>query len=448
MIGVLSLVVVSVCTLIIAFILFNTLYNPVTLYVAPFSVCALLAATGLFGIYQPADTTLCIITLSIFGFSIGIVISKELFNKASGAAGPDNSSISVDWDALNVDKALIVLCCIATLISVFFLSKTVPELMNGQGLEYVKFQYSNAEGATLFSTRELLLFQWIVTPIFHVAFIVFAYNLSRLRLDLAALLLSIVGMIVIVLVSGGRNAVFVFLVICIMGVLCSEDRKSIWSIIEKLPRIFKIAVVVAVIALIYITQERSLSDDAGILENVFFYFAGAIRYLDYILAHPSIFSIGNEPFFGRCVFGFLANPIDLICSVVFGYDYQGTDSIISEAAALYIPFSKELSGNALCTCIYPFIRDFGALGIFIGPALYGILASFVWARAFPTKASGLPVWKCVWIYFAYCLVFSEWRYTLIFPATGVVFFMLAVVFLFARKKKKVSAKKWGRRHFG
>lgn len=448
MIGALSLIVISTGALIIAFSFFNSLYNPVTLYVAPFAVCALLAATGLFGIYQPADTTLIIIALSIVGFSIGTVMSKDLFNKASSVDSSENGLTDFDSNSLNVDKILFILCSIATLISIFFLSKTIPQLLSGQGLEYVKFQYSNAEGATLFSTRELLLFQWVITPIYHVAFIVFSYHLSKLQLNLTALLFSVIGMAVIVLVSGGRNSVFVFLVICLMGVLCSEDRKSIWAIIRKLPSAFKIAVIVAVVVLVYITQERSLSDDSGVLENVFFYFAGAIRYLDYILAHPSIFSIGSEPFFGQCLFGFLVNPINLVCSILFGYDYQGTDSIISNAAALYIPFSKELSGNALCTCIYPFIRDFGFLGIFIGPILYGVLASFVWGRAFPKNANGLPVWKCIWIYFAYCLVFSEWRYTLIFPATGFVFFCLMIVFIVAQRAQVLVISKRGRKYIG
>lgn len=310
--------------------------------------------------------------------------------------------------------------------------------MAGQGFEYIKFQYSNVVGATLFSTSELLLFQWLVVPIYYVAFIVFSYDLSRMTLNKRALLFSIVGMVVIILVSGGRNSVFVFLVICAMGLFCSKERKSIWARLRDLPPAVKAAAVLAVLVLIYITQERSLSEDAGVLENVFFYFAGAIKYLDYILAHPEAFSIGDELFYGRGLFGFLINPIDLICSVVFGYDYQGTDSLISASASLYIPFSDELSGNALCTCIYPFIRDFGAMGIFIGPALYGALSSFVWGKAFPKDGDCSPCWKCIWIYFAYCLVFSEWRYTLIFPATGVAFFLIAIVSRVARRKKAVS----------
>lgn len=415
--------------------IYGRIYNPVTLYGLPWLICSLLAATGLFGIYQPAESTLLIISISIAGFAIGALASKELFEKASSGK-PGNGVVCRTMVAPAFSMtAMTVICVAASGLSLLYLSRTVPLLMAGQGFEYIKFQYSNVEGATLFSTSELLLFQWLVVPIYYVAFIVFSYDLSRMILNKRALLFSIVGMVVVILVSGGRNSVFVFLVICAMGLFCSKERKSIWARLRDLPPVVKIAAAVAVLVLIYITQERSLSEDAGVLENVFFYFAGPIRYLDYILAHPGVFSIGDELFYGRGLFGFLINPIDLVCSVALGYDYQGTDSLISASASLYVPFSDELSGNALCTCIYPFIRDFGVAGVFVGPAIYGVLSSLVWGKAFPKDGDGSPCWKCIWIYFAYCLVFSEWRYTLLFPATGVAFFLVAIVFRRVRGNK-------------
>ena len=401
--------------------------NPVMLYGLPFALCAFLATTGLFGIYRPAESTLVVIAVSIAGFTIGAIAPRELFrSKRRDKKLEERKGYS--YVVTNVNRTMVVLCTIATLISILYLSRTIPLLLSGQGLEDIKFQYSNAQGATLFSTRELLLFQWVVVPIYNLAFIVFAYGLSRMVLNYGALLFSIVGMAVIVLVSGGRNSVFVFLVICVMGLLCSDDRKSIWKIIKSLPPAMKVSAVVAILVLVYITQERSLSEDAGIVENVYFYFAGAIRYLDYILANPALFSIGDDLFYGRALLGFVLNPIDLVSSIVFGYDYQGTDSLVSTSAALYIPFSDDLSGNALCTCIYPFIRDFGSIGVFVGPALYGVISCFVWEKAFSETDGDSPIWKCIWIYLAYCLVFSEWRYTLIFPATGFTFLLVAITF--------------------
>lgn len=433
MLGIFTLIGISIVLLSVSTGIFGRFYNPVTLYGMPFMICTLLASAGLFGIYRPSETTLLVVSFSIVGFVVGAVVSIGLFT-SNRFNNTKRFNDDITKKTTSTNQVMVALCIIATLLSFFYLSRTIPLLLAGQGLETIKFQYSNAEGATLFSTKELLLFQWVIIPIYHISFIVFSYDLSRMVLNKIALFFSIVGMAVIILVSGGRNSVFVFLVICMMGLFCSKNRKTIWILIKSLPLTVKVAAIVGVLVLIYITQERSLSTDAGVLENVFFYFAGAIRYLDYILANPDTFSIGDELFYGRAFLGFLINPIDILCSFIFGYDYQGTGTLVSTAASLYIPFSDDISGNALCTSIYPFIRDFGPVGVFIGPALYGFLSSFVWNKAFPKRGEGSFFWKCIWIYFAYCLVFSEWRYTLIFPTTGIAFFLIAIVFCGNRKK--------------
>lgn len=426
MFGPVALLGIASASVIVALRSFGRFNNPVTLYTLPWLICSLLAASGLFGIYNPSETTLMVIALSLVGFLIGAVGSKEIFETSRSCC--NDGDIQQELRRMDGGRALTVLFVIGAVVSLLYLVRTVPELLSGKGFEYVKFQYSNAEGATLFSTRELLLFQWVVIPIYHLAFISFALDLSKLTLNRKALLFSIIGMMVIVLVSGGRNSIFVFLVICTVGVLSSDNKASIWELIKGLPAAVKCASLVAVLVLIYITQERSLSEDAGVLENVFFYFAGAIRYLDYILGHPDLFGIGGELFYGGGLMGFLVNPLNLICSMVFGYDYLGTDSLVSSAASLYIPFSDELSGNALCTCIYPFIRDFGMVGVVVGPLLYGVLSSFVWGKAFSGEGAHALAWRCIWIYYAYCLLFSEWRYTLIFPATGFTFLLVWFVF--------------------
>lgn len=433
MIGVLALLSISGGALLAAARVFGRFYNPVTLYVLPWLICSLFAAMGLFRIIQPAEPTLLVISVSTAGFAVGAIAFKDLFESASLDKSESKDIVNGSSSSF-ANRVVTATCTIATMLSVIYISRTVPLLLEGQSFEYIKFQYSNAVGATLFSTTELLFFQWVIIPIYYTAFILFSYDLSLMVLNIRAMLFSVIGMAVIVFVSGGRNSIFVFLVICVMGLFCSKERKSIWAIAKGLPHVVKIAAVIAVLVLVYITQERSLSDDAGVLENVFFYFAGAIRYLDFILTHPSLFSIGSGLFYGRGLLGFIVNPIDVICSAIFGYSYQGTDSLVSASAAQYVPFSDELSGNALCTCIYTFIRDFGVIGIFVGPVLYGALSSFVWGKAFAKDGNGSPCWTCIWIFYAYCLVFSVWRYTLIFSATGVAFFFIAIAFSAPRRK--------------
>ena len=427
---VLSCVLLSLASLVVALKVYGRLFNPVTLYTVPFAICVCLACTGLFGIYRPSDVSVGYITLGIAGFGIGSLLISGV-GAASGATTPLFHSKAPKETRLVRRRLFIGILTVAVLASIPYLIKTLPILFGHGGLTAVKFEYANGEGSTLFTTRELLLFSWFMLPAFNLAFLVFCYGLSELRVDVPALVFSILGMASAVCISGGRNNVFIFLVLAAMSLLMSPYSRSIWSKIRALPGVVKVLVAVGIVVLIYITQERSLSADLGVLENVFFYFAGAVTYFSQIVSNPSMFDLGGDLFYGGALFGFVTNPVEILLALVTGGHVRGTENLVSTAASVYLNFSSSLKGNALCTCLYPFMRDFGTPGIFIGPLLYGTMAGFVWGKWRQAFDGGSEAarqrWFMVAAYLSYALLFSVWRYVPLFTSTGMIFLFIFLI---------------------
>jgi oligosaccharide repeat unit polymerase len=162
----------------------------------------------------------------------------------------------------------------------------------------------------------------------------------------------------------------------------------------------------------------------GVLENLFFYFAGPIAFFNELLKSPEIYHLDSSGLlYGRATFGFITNLIEIVISFVFGYKYEGSDVAITSAVASPIQISNEIYGNAFCTSLYHFLRDFGSAGVFLGPILFASLANYIWNKAFLYKRSS-ESWLLASVYMSYCIIFSEWRYNLTFPHSGVVFILI------------------------
>ena len=422
-------VLICVASSIISYRIYNRFFNPIILFCMPLTICACLACSGFYGIYRPSEIALSYIVIAISSFTLGVALVSRV-NKKNLIVCPVsliNNFSSVDI----VQKWLFTaLLSLATLSCIPYLIKTLPILMES-GLVTLKFEYANGIGATLFTTRELLFFNWIILPIFNLAFLVFGYSLSQLKINVPALLFSILGITITICISGGRNQLFVFLVLVCMSVLMSPFYKSIGKYVRELPNIIKFVAVIGVFVLIYITQKRSLSSETSVLGNVFFYFAGAITYFSQILENPQIFDLDGNLLYGTALFGFITNPIEILTALISGGNVRGSENIISTSASIYLNFSDSLSGNALCTCLYPFMRDFGLFGVFLGPLAYGAGSAFVWKKWIGAFEIGSEAerqrWFMVTAYLSYCLLFSVWRYVPLFASTGII---LLLIFIF------------------
>lgn len=436
---VLSLSIVGIAILVISRYLYSTINNPASYYVIPWLAATLLAVSGFYGIYRPGDSSIALIIVGMCSFFGGCLSIKTFMGGWYGnsrfltgdARQRRRSSGASNVQAFGLPrearKTLIILGIVALGIELYLAVRSIPLLLSGSSLEYIKFQYSNEAGSTLYATRELLVFQWIALPVIYVAMVMFSCALLNKRIDWPFLWISLVGCALYVVVAGGRMILFNFVCFVIIAIILSPLQKGLSDRFRALPGVAKMLLVVAVIGIVLITSVRSLGGGTSVLENAFFYFAGPITYFDEMLQDPHGFGLtGSGLLYGTATFGFITNPLKILASIIFRFDYTGSDSIVTEAAAAYLPFSDTLVGNAVCTCLYPFMRDFGIAGVAIGPFLFGMMVGFVWQKTFAGGAINQR-WFPACVFMMYCVAFSEWRYTLVFPFAGAVFAIFAIL---------------------
>ena len=429
----------GIAILIISRCLYSTANNPVSYYVIPWLAATLLAASGLYGIYRPKDGTIALIIIGMCSFFVGCLTIKVIIGGWRGDAHPLMRNACQGKTAGGIftiqafelprgaRRTLIILGIVALAFELYLAARSIPLLLSGSTLEYIKFQYSNELGSTLYATRELLVFQWIALPVIYVAMVMFSCGLLNKRIDWPFLWISLAGCALYVVVAGGRMILFNFICFVILAVILSPLQKRLSDRLRALPGVAKLLLIVAVIGIVLITSVRSLGGGTSVLENAFFYFAGPITYFDEMLQDPQRFGLdGSGLLYGTATFGFIANPIEIMASVIFHFDYVGSDSIVTEAAAAYLPFSNSLVGNAVCTSLYPFMRDFGIAGVAIGPILFGMMTGLVWQKTFAGGAINQR-WFPACVFMMYCVTFSEWRYTLVFPFAGAVFVIFAIL---------------------
>lgn len=425
MLTLISSMVVLVPCLVLIFLstkIYSFIINPVSLYCVMWLGFTFFACQGFWGIYKPSLETIGFILIGTMCFSL-VSMFTFLLNK-------EKKKFHLEPEPIETDKKyslLVIINIMAIVWLIPFVLKTVPMLMNGEWA-IVRMYYLEANTINVvFNTRQALVCQWIVFPIFYVTTIISAYLVSQKKTNIYLALISLSGIILIVLATAGRNALFKFLLFYILAYLMNSAR--IKEVIEKIKSInlfTKLIILLGILAIIFISSKRSLSDDTSALQNAFYYFTGPIVYLNYIIDNPGLYALNENLMFGRATFGFITTPIEIGYSMLFGYDYAGADNIITSYVGQYISFSPVIKGNAVSTAMYPFMKDFGVLGIILGPAIYAWIVNFAYVNSHKSM-----FWNCLSLYMLYTVFFSEWQYELLFPQS---FSIMMFLYLFVGKK--------------
>ncbi|WP_255287272.1 O-antigen polymerase [Priestia aryabhattai] len=414
---------------------YKFIINPVSLYSTLWMVFAFLACQGIWDLYYPSLEAILYILISTAVFTFTSFLTYAKFRK--------NSSDFKKVDSSNLlSKNRFVLLIVLNILSIVcvmpFLLQTAPLLINGEWA-LVRTYYLNANTmGIIFNTHKSLMLQWIIFPTFYVTTIISAVLVAKRKPSLLLIFISTVGILMIVFTTAGRSPLLKCLTFYLLAFLInSKNIKNILRKIKQSNLAIKILLICGVIALLFISSQRSLSEDTSPLQNAFYYFTAPIVYFSYIVENPEQFALDKDYLFGKATLGFISTPIEIIYSILLKHDYVGADTIITGYVSQYINFSPSIKGNAVSTSLYPFIKDFGKLGVVIGPLIYAFLVNYVYA-----KFDKNIFWNCLSIYMLYTVFFSEWQYELLFPqAFSMIFFLYILVGIKSipfKKNKKVE----------
>lgn len=403
--------VLMITTLLITKIKYKTIIKSNVLFTGMWCICAGVASLGIYGLYKPSSiiqfySISAILTFNTFFLLHNRFEKNIVFKNLAGTAR-------------------LRLIFIANIICWIYLSAFIPMALNLISLYGFKVlrMYAFDSSMGLATTLQLVIIQWLVQPVFVATILIAVVYIVIGRKTRKLTLIALVNVIIYTLLFGGRYMMVQMMMYYIFAFLIvkSNDLEQLKN--KKLNIIF---IGVTICAIIILTSQRNWGD-TGFLKNTLIYYVGSFSFLDAILNAEHYGGISHF-LFGKATFGFIYNLIIAPFVLLFQLPYTGSDYSITQITGIPILISPNQSYNAMSTMLYPFLRDFGYLGIIIGTTFLAWFVSFVENTFHKTKHL---LFLCIYVYLAFVLFNSVMSYQLLFPAAGIT---LLFLLLFVRLK--------------
>lgn len=332
------------------------------------SFCLFVSSFGLYGLYVPSTAVYIMSIVAMVVFLLVDLLYDGRKNEEVTDGALEIGGHFYKW-------RLVALNVICFAFSVPYL-QVAQKYAEQNGLVALRAATPEEIGQ---NTAIALIFQWICLPLFTVTIIYAAILFAMKKIDVLLLIFAVVDTYIYSMSYGGRYIIAKFLFYFVAAVII-VNRGSIGRILKRNKSIILLAVI-ALIALVLITKNRSLSG-MGWWGNIVAYFTGSFGFLSVLLeknfAHRALG-------FGYYTFGSPLNLIMAASKVLFDVEYLGSDTAFSSYAADYLKIGEHVSYNSLPTFLYAFVLDYGVQLFWIGVVIFSFFSIFFEKRFYRKK---------------------------------------------------------------
>ena len=416
--------------LILMFFVINTHFfkkksNYLNWFMTFFFGIAMLANIAPFGFARPILKTNIYIIVSLFVFELFSLFFLSIKGKNTNEEKIEVKS-SINWKALS-------------LLSLVILILLLPKCIEGTNiiLEYgfTKLRADVLVG-DLYSNYTKIFINYILQPTNTAIFIyslIYYFRNKKIKLSLV---FSLINIIQIVLIFAGRNIIFNSILLILIVSFC-ESKINIFELVKRNKKVVLI-ILAAVLSIVMITGDRSLKGDSSILFNGYSYFSGSIHLFDYHVKNPKISLLDDDHLlYGKGMFSPIGEFGNLVLKAVHKkmVDKTGIE-IINEVTQKYYKLNNGTIMNNNVTFIYTCLRDFGILGLIIGPLLLSCLYSYIYKKQ---KKSNTVLNKSMYYYLCSILpylVFEFYFNRLSVIMTIIIIFIFNTIIVSKQKTNK------------
>lgn len=409
MIAIYSLIIViSVST---TYIKFNTILKPNVLITSIWAILASLSALGLNGFNKPGIYThlYCISFIGIFNIVYLILTNRNSMKKIC---------ISEIENSYRY-KLIYILNFLSWIYMIPILFNALHIISNYGFLAIREYTFTTSD--VLVNASQKFISQIIIKSIFQSTVLLAMVNIALNRKTRLLTLISVINVAIYTVTFGGRFEILQILVYYILANILLKKIKFT----KKKKKISLAFIFITVVGMSIITAARG---SGNFFNSIYTYYVTPFVFLDYIINNPDIFHLNNY-LFGSATFGFISEPITLILKVLFNADLDIASYYINICSQPFYNLGSGKYFNALTTAIYPFIRDFGYIGIILGGGFLATLISTFENKFGKTKKI---LYYCLYIFLTYVAINSVLIYELLsYGSTFVIFF----IWLFTSGKK-------------
>ena len=392
----------------------KTLITPSSIIVLTWAVFPCIACMRPYGLNELHAYTHVIILTALFSFIFAYYHEdKKRFHFRAISGVRLYTTDNINYKLLFV----LNLICLVFMIPKTLAAYTSIQMIGWDGQRDAYYELFGSYG-------EISAFNVFFKPLFIASLAILSVDLLRNeKYSIKRILLTLIVIINIAQESiiFAARATLVKVVVFFVFSFLFVNRKEI-SRRKKILFLLILFIVYNVITFITIQRAGNLGD-SSILRTMTIYYIAPFAFLDYLISNPEYSKLGvDNLLLGLCMIGFLYNFIYSALTYLFNIEYLGSDYAITSITAENVPVAASWHMNAACTACYPFMRDFGILGVLIGFAISAIIIQrikYKFLKA-PNVRNG-----ALYVFMLYCIFRLSVNYDFLFTAT-----YMAIVYIY------------------
>lgn len=398
--------------------IFSTVKNPISIFCLLWCLIGMGSNAAFYGYYEPSTTVNIIILIGCIVSFFTYGLSLQGYNKRFFV-----EQFKSRCDDVEIRRVMLVnVLCIIILIP--YVIRSFNVLIAG-GFSVLRSQNVIENGFLA------ILNDSVIRPIFTattILSIVYSFSNAKRKHKIKLLILSIIVNIEQVILSAGR-APLVNLVFYLIIALVLFYGKSIQSILYRGRKYILFGAIMG-IAVLKITSQRSMASDENIfLYNTYVYYFSGPAYLSQLIKNVTAYGPGGKLLYGAASFGFISNIISDILIFLTGKAQGSLYLLGSVISNNQYRIGVHTSINAMYTCFYPFLIDYGWIGIIICPLFMGIVSGILTKRLYKNQSSFNI---CLYIYWIYVIIRTVFKWDLVN-----IDFTVVIIILYYFTKRKI-----------
>lgn len=382
-------------TLILSKYVFGSIKNPISVFCLLWCLIGVGSNAAFYDYYEPSILVNfmifigCIVAFVVYGLSLQGYHKIFFINELC----LDNEDVKI--------KRVIVVNCFGIAILIPYVIRSLKVLALG-GFAILRSQ------DVIDSGFYAILNDSVIRPVFTattVLAIVYSFSNAKRREKILLIVLSIVANVEQVALSAGRSALVGFAFYLMIAVVVFYGR-NIRNILYRGRRYICLGMI-AVLVVLKITSQRNMSSDENmLLYNTYVYYFSGPSYLTQLIKNVTEYGPGGKLLYGGASFGFLTNIFSDIMIFITGKAQGSLYLLGSVITNNQYNVGAHTSINAMYTCFYPFLIDYGWIGIVICPIFVAIVSTIVTKRLYNDKSIFNASLYVYWIYVIIRTVFK------------------------------------------
>lgn len=362
-------IVLLVMTFVLGKRIYKSTLNPIFIWGTLWSLVGILSNAAFYDYYKPSDfvnTTIIvgILVYTFFCFFYGAtkrsIVARQI--------NIENFKINFEYNVFLIINIISILLQIP-----FFLKAIRIYISHGFNMAYLRGILTDASEGVVSGGIISILLDSGVKNVFTLSAIYAAILLVSKKEyphKKKIIGIAIFEMILISLTNAARVFLVNFIIYIVIAVLFFHGTKII-SVVRNNKKM--IIIVVSLLGFGLILQ-NSRASDMSILKTIYIYYCSGPGYLTQLLSDGnSVIQVNSDYYMGTVTLGFLSNIYYYLKIALTGINDSTVKLIASVITIKQYRLGPTTYINAMCTCFYPFLVDWGNAGIVIGPIIAGFL---------------------------------------------------------------------------